>query len=396
MLGYIGIKRHADTADQQSTGGRDLNPLGCQADQAIVAELLQFSLFGVEIVGKADIEALFQCRNVQLELADQLGNDGAANMVVTAESDPALDRMLLLSNRLAVGGNVVFVLVIHIADLADGGYAHGDQVAIGVGGIALEVAMQLALCLRQRQLIIGFGKVIHADVDIARLQQTVDGVLQDIELGFGAWQIVSLNMLLRAEAIWQMGIVEHGETIGAHADHGIQRVGKAVFRLMWQAIDQVHIDRFEPQGTGLLKHPGGHLGGLDTVYRFLHTGINILYAEADTVEADLAQYRQGCIARLARIDLDRVVTPVVITQVEVRSQCLHQLAHLIVTDEGRRAATPVQLVHLAVTTVPLRQSGHLVINRVQIGLGFLAVAGDDLVAGTVVADMGAKGNVHIE
>ena len=51
--------------------------------------------------------------------------------------------------------------------MADRRDAKANQIAIGVGGVAHEIAMQATALLRLCQVIIGQGEMIHADIDIA-------------------------------------------------------------------------------------------------------------------------------------------------------------------------------------------------------------------------------------
>ena len=46
-----------------------------------------------------------------------------------------------------------------------------------MGGVALEVSLQVAIFLSNGQFIIRFGEVVHADVDITGSCQVFDGVL---------------------------------------------------------------------------------------------------------------------------------------------------------------------------------------------------------------------------
>jgi hypothetical protein len=83
------------------------------------------------------------------------------------------------------------------------------------------------------------------------------------------------------------------------------------------------------------------------------------------------------------------------TRREVLADRRHQLAHLVVRQEGRRAAAPVQLHHLAAALQAAGLQLHFFAEVFQV-LGRAAmVLGDDLVAGAVVADRVAEGDVHV-
>ena len=78
------------------------------------------------------------------------------------------------------------------------------------------------------------------------------------------------------------------------------------------------------------------------------------------------------------------------------AQVGHQLAQLHGIEEGRGAAAEVQLFHpLPAIQVPAGED-HLLAQGVEVGGAAAAVLGDDLVAGAVVADVGAEGHVQVE
>ena len=63
-----------------------------------------------------------------------------------------------------------------------------------LGGIALEVAVQLALTLGHRQLVVRLGEVIHADELITTTGQEGDGVLQHGQFSCGAGMSASFSL----------------------------------------------------------------------------------------------------------------------------------------------------------------------------------------------------------
>ncbi|MCY1422923.1 hypothetical protein D9M71_386220 [compost metagenome] len=78
------------------------------------------------------------------------------------------------------------------------------------------------------------------------------------------------------------------------------------------------------------------------------------------------------------------------------AQAGHQLAKLVVAEEGRCAAAEVQLLdHLIGIEVTADQL-HLAQQALQVGRAAPAVLGDDLVAGAVVADVRAERQVHVQ
>ena len=166
--------------------------------------------------------------------------------------------------------------------------------------------------------------------------------------------------------------------------------------LVRQAVDQVHVDGTETERARLLEHGEGFGLALNPVHRLLHRGLEILHAHAQTIEAETAQHRQRLRTDLARVHLDAVFTLVVITQAEMLTRDVHQLPHFIMTDEGRRAAAPVQLLHRARAVEQFRLQGDLAMQPPQIRRGALAVLGDDLVAGAVETDGVAERQMKIQ
>ena len=68
-------------------------------------------------------------------------------------------------------GDVAEILGVDVLDAADGGDAHAVEVGAGFGGVALEIAMEGAIALGDRQFVVFLGEVVHADVEIAGLRE---------------------------------------------------------------------------------------------------------------------------------------------------------------------------------------------------------------------------------
>src|SRR6266853_1293951 len=75
---------------------------------------------------------------------------------------------------------------------------------------------------------------------------------------------------------------------------------KALGRLQRKAVDQVHIDAVEAKPPRSHNEIARHFERLDAVNDFLHLGVKILYAHAQSIEAE-AEER---LRRDARVDLD--------------------------------------------------------------------------------------------
>ena len=208
------------------------------------------------------------------------------------------------------------VLRVAVVDLADRGDPEPDQVAVGVRGVALKVAVKAAVLLRHGQLVVGSGEVIHADIDIPGFGQPLARGLEDIQLGPGQRQIRLVDAPLRHEALGQMGVVEDGQPVWRELDDAVQGAQKSLHRLKREAVDEIDADGTEALGAGRLQHRQGLLLCLNPVDRLLHRGIEILYTQAHAVETQAPQQGDGVRIRLPRIDLDRVLARVVVGQSE--------------------------------------------------------------------------------
>ncbi|MNP68087.1 hypothetical protein D3C76_1639930 [compost metagenome] len=78
-----------------------------------------------------------------------------------------------------------------------------------VGGVALEIALQGRFFLGNRQLVVGQGEVVHADVAVAGADQLLDGALQHFQFLRGCRQFIAVDAPLGHEAFRQVGVVEH-------------------------------------------------------------------------------------------------------------------------------------------------------------------------------------------
>ena len=265
-----------------------------------------------------------------------------------------------------------------------------------MGGVALEVTIEGAFALGPGQFVVGFGEVVHADVDITGRRQPFAGGLQDVQLGLGRRQLVGVDAPLGLEALRQVGVVEHRQPVRAEGQDLVQGAGEARHALEGQPIDEIDADGAETLRPRRLQHRQGLGLGLDAVHRLLHLGLEVLHPQAHAVEAQPPQQGHALGVRLPRVDLDGVLANLVVRQVEPAPGLVHQLAHLVLADEGRGAAAPVELIH---PPAPVEEGAlhlQLAVNPVQIGLGQAAVLGRHLVAGAVEADRVAEGDMEIE
>ena len=91
-------------------------------------------------------------------------------------------------------------------------------------------------------------------------------------------------------------VAEHGEPVGLHLQHGVERFVERLRRLVRQAVDEVEVDRAVAQLAHPIHRLLRHLARLDAVDGLLHLRIEILHAHRGAVEADFAQ-RDHVVAR---------------------------------------------------------------------------------------------------
>ena len=333
---------------------------------------------------------------VQSEMTDQIGDHRPAQPVVGVQPHAPEHRQPALVDPREIVLQPFQVLAVTVPDHADGGRAQADQIAVGVGAVALEVPVQGAGLLRQRQLVVGLGEMVHADVDVTGVGQPPDGGFENRQLHRRRRQSGRVDLALGFEQVRQMGVVERRNPVGALRDdvlHGPAEAGDALQR---QAVDQIHADRFEAFAPSGVHHLQRDRAGLDAVDRLLHLGIEILHSQAQAIETQFPQQGDGAVVGLARIDFDGILAAVVVEQAELLAGDPHQLAHFGGADEGGRAAAPVQLRDGPRPVEQRALQRDFPVQVVEIRNGVAAVLGDDLVAGAVKADRVAERNVDIQ
>ena len=111
--------------------------------------------------------------------------------------------------------------------------------------------------------------------------------------------------------------------------------------MLRQTIHQINVDRGK-SNTARGLHQGKYLfRRLDTVHSFLHIMVEILHPKAETVKADIPQELQALRINRTGIYFDGVFA--ILQEAKSLANHPHELAQLVVTHEGRRTPTKVQL-----------------------------------------------------
>ena len=181
---------------------------------------------------------------------------------------------------------------------------------------------------------------------------------------------------------------------GDGLDHLVERGREPGHRLLRQAVDQVAVDRDEAVGAGGVDHQARLGLALDPVDRLLHLGIEVLDADRDPVEAELAEEGDGLGVDLARIDLDRDLG--VGRDAERAAQHAHEV---VISSRARNVGVPPPQCSCSTGGRALDHAADDADLAADVPdvLGAAAVVlGDDLVAGAVVADGVAERHVHVQ
>ena len=253
--------------------------------------------------------------------------------------------------------------------------------------------MQPPLALGRGEFVGRLGEVVHTDIDVARFGKPANGQLQDLQLGLARRQLGIHDASLGLEQAGQVSVVVDGQTIRREGQDLLKRPVEADDVLLGEAVDQIHTDRLETMGTGCVDDQLGLFLALHPIDGLLHIRVEILDADAHAVEAQLGKQRNGGFIHLAGVDLNGVLA--IRHQRKVLLHDRHQLAQLVVGQEGGRAPAQVKLQDFP---RPL-QAGNLEINFlfqiIQVLGRATVVLRDDLVAGAVVADRIAEGDVEV-
>ena len=236
--------------------------------------------------------------------------------------------------------------------------------------------------------------MVHADIVVAGVAQHRERVGQHGQLFRRTRQLGAQDAALRLEAGRQVGVGIERDAIGAQLLDLLQRMAEGFGRLLGQAVDQVDVDRLEADLARGLHQREHLLGRLHAMDRLLHRRIEVLHAEAQPVEAEPIQMLQALGRDGARIDLDRELATR--GQVEMALDHVEQVGELDVAQESRRATAQVQLRHLVTSAEMLDLQLELAREVAQVFGRLAVVLGDDLVAGAVVAQRLAEGDMHIE
>src|SRR6202022_4178497 len=114
-------------------------------------------------------------------MAEQAADDGAAEAILVRKLIAAHGGEAAFGDGLFPGRNIPVILRVGVLNAADGGDAHAVEVGARFGGVALKIAVQRAVLLRNGEFVARLREVVHADVEIAGLEKFEQAYTKDLE-----------------------------------------------------------------------------------------------------------------------------------------------------------------------------------------------------------------------
>src|SRR5260370_7971873 len=114
-------------------------------------------------------------------MTKQAADDGAAETIFVRKLIAAHGSEAAFGDGLFPGRNIPVILRVGILNAADGGDAHAVEIGARFGGVALEIAVQRAVLLRNGEFVARLREVFHADVERARLEKFTDAFTNTLQ-----------------------------------------------------------------------------------------------------------------------------------------------------------------------------------------------------------------------
>ena len=280
----------------------------------------------------------------EAEIAHQRLDDAAADAVVFGEGMAARGGQPALAHRrlVARGGRVVLRIALPVARNRRG--ADADQGVGGVFRVALEVAVQPAFAPGHRQPVLGAGEMVDADLLVAVPDEQLSRRLEQREALFGGGQGIGGNEVLPLGHPGHMGIAVKRHPVGREAEHLLHALGDALFGLVGQAVEDVHVQAGDAAGADRLDGGAGFLVALGPADGVLDLGVEILHADGGAVHARCGQRVKARLVDLVGVDLHRKLGA--FGQRRHGEDRFGQIAHQRGRKQRRRATAPVKMLDL--------------------------------------------------
>src|SRR5437763_35543 len=217
MLFYdIRIEKHSQVADEDTAkpGGADFATI--EEHEAILTGWLEAAkLFG-EMLVKIDREFARDFVFDYNGVAQEAANHRATQAILIRKLIPAHGGEAAFGDSLFPRRNIAIILRVSALNATDCGDAHAVEVCAGFGGVALKIAVQGTILLRNGELVAGFCEMVHADVQIAGVEKLEKARAEDLELLHAFGQVRGEGALLFLEP-GHVSVAEESDAIGREA-----------------------------------------------------------------------------------------------------------------------------------------------------------------------------------
>src|SRR6266403_6990 len=174
-------------------------------------------------------------------MTQQAADNGAAQTILIRKLVAAHGSEATFGDGLFPGRNIPVILRIGILNAADGGDAHAVEVGACFGGVALKIAVQRAVLLRNGKLVARLCEVVHADVEIAGFDELEQAGAENIKF-LHAFREVGGERALLLFKPGNVGVAEEGDAIRGEANNLIHGVSESVGGLVGETVDQIDVD----------------------------------------------------------------------------------------------------------------------------------------------------------
>src|SRR6266446_1657908 len=212
----------------------------------------------------------------------------AAQAVVVRKMIAAHGGNAAIGHGFLPGRNVAVILGVGVLDSAYGGDAHSIKVGACLCRIALEIAVQCAVLLRNGEFVAGPREMVHANVDVAGFEEFQQAGSKDLKL-LHTFRKVSGKRALLLFQPRHVRIAKQGNAIGSELEDLVDGVRESPGSLMREAVDKIDVYALKAKGAGNVDEVACQFEWLNAVYGFLHIGVKILNAHTEAVETQAAK-----------------------------------------------------------------------------------------------------------
>jgi len=236
--------------------------------------------------------------------------------------------------------------------------------------------------------------VVHPDVPVAGGGEPGDDEGEEGELHVAVGDAGRVDPLLVGAGTGEEGERVDGEAVGPEAEDGVEGRVEGSLVLAGEAVDEIHVDRPEPEPARLGVEGLGLLGRLVAADELLDGGVDVLHPEGDAGEPEPGENGEVLGGRHPRIGLEGDLRPG--SELEAAGELGVEAGEGVGGVERRGPAAPVVLDDPAPVPEPGGDEVRLGEDPAEVRVGDVGMAGDDDVAGAERAAGLAEREVEVE